>query len=118
MSKEIAFARLLRPFPIRRLEDGLYRVGAEAHSISQQVNELYRRHPGSPEEWREALDRLDMSLESLRARCGDARPLLAQMFESSDGDWRRGTEAALVMLKGLQLEAELDEVAGATPLAA
>lgn len=108
MSVAVQYGRLLRPFPVKRLADGLYHVQADASAIMATLDALQREPPGSPEEWVEALDGLDVLLASLSGRCGDARPLLDQMAQSAHADFQRAVDAMVMVLRGLQLSEGLE----------
>jgi hypothetical protein len=97
----LARARLIKPFPVKRLADALYHVQAEAHSIDQRLLRLQLDPPRLPEHWYGELEALTASLGSLEALCGDAVPVLGRMADQADGDWQRGLDVIVSMMRGL-----------------
>lgn len=106
----LRYARLLRPFPTKRLAEKLYYVQADAHAIERKLIEVLVNPPQTPERWRAELQALDDLLDSLTERCTEVRPVLARMVEQSDGDFERAVTAMLGILRGLA-QAPRDEVA-------
>jgi hypothetical protein len=100
----VQHSRLLRPFPLKRLADTLYHVQAEAQAINHALIRLQTDPPRLPEDWADELERLNVSLASLEARCADARPALGVMVDQADGDFRRAMSGLVAMVRGLQAQ--------------
>lgn len=94
-------ARLIRPFPTKRLHEVLYHVSQESAAIDKAVTRLLIDHPADAEAWRFEVYALMASLASLRARCGDAMPVLEQMAGNADADHRRAVDAMVLVLRGM-----------------
>lgn len=94
-------ARLIKPFPTRRLPEVLYHVSTESSSIDNAVIRLQINPPTDPGEWRFELDALDTALRSLSARCGDALPALEEMARTADADFSRAVSAMLAVIRGI-----------------
>jgi hypothetical protein len=95
-------SRLLRPFPVRRLHDRvLYQVLAEGNDLSRQVRALLIEPPATADEWRDALWRIGMSLETLADACDAAGSGVLELVDSADADHARAVEAMVCVLRGL-----------------
>lgn len=103
-STEVRYARLLRPFSTRRLQDALYHVLADSAAISHELERLLREPPTTPEPWTESLFRLADLLASLVERCEDAMPKVDRLAEDAPGDFRRAVTAMEHMIAGLRDE--------------
>jgi hypothetical protein len=100
-------SRLLRPFPVRRLHDRvLYQVLAEANTLRQQAEALLIDPPVAPEDWRDALWRIGMSLETLADVCDAAAPRVLEMVEQADADYARALDAMVCILRGVGADDE------------
>lgn len=103
-TQAVRYSRLIRPFPVKKLADALYHVEADAASISDTLQALYRDPPLTADDWVATLDRLDMLLRSLQARCGDAIPVLGDLVDRAEGDHERGVRALAAILKNMPRE--------------
>lgn len=102
--KFVEHSRLLRPFPLKRLADTLYHVQSEAQDINHTLLRLQADPPRLADDWVDELERLNVSLASLEARCADARPTLGVMVDQADGDFRRAVSGLVAMIRGLQAQ--------------
>lgn len=105
-SAELRHARLLRPFPTRRLSETLFHVYADAHAIEQAVTALLVDPPTTPERWVFEVGHIQILLTSLSERCLAALPALGVMIDSADGDFQRAVSAMEAVLRGLQAAPE------------
>lgn len=102
----LAYSRLVKPFPVRRLTDALYWVQADTASINQRLLRLQIDPPRQPDEWVAEVESLRLSLESLAGRCREAYPILGLMVDQAEGDYRRAVEGLVATIRGLQQQAE------------
>jgi hypothetical protein len=109
----VAYSRLVRPFPARRLRDSLYQTLAGAASIQHRADMLLMDPPVTVEDWVAALHEIGTQLETLADACDEALPRLARLVEQAPGDHRRGLDALVKMIRGLQ--AEVDQEAAEAP---
>jgi len=100
VSAHLEHARLLRPFPVRRLHRALYHVEADAAAVSKRLLRLMVDTPSLPEDWSGELHGLADELESLAERCLEARLDVVEMARGAEGDFQRATDAMLAILKG------------------
>jgi hypothetical protein len=100
----VQHSRLIRPFPLKRLAEVLYHAQAEAQSINHTLLRLQSDPPRLVDDWVDELERLNVSLASLEARCADARPALGVMVDQADGDFRRAVNGLVAMIRGLQAQ--------------
>lgn len=110
-SPEVRHARLLRPFPTRRLSETLYHVLADAHAVDKAVQGILVDPPMTPEAWVFELEHMRDLLGSLSARCGDAIPSLGLMVDSADADFQRAVSAMEAAMRGMQAFPPLRETA-------
>lgn len=101
-STELRYARLLKPFPTKRLADALYHVNAESAGISQELQRLLQNPPTTPEPWSDALWRLETALHLLIERCDEVLPVIVRMAEDAEPDFRRAVRAMEAILIGLR----------------
>jgi Cdc6-like AAA superfamily ATPase len=101
----VAYSRLVRPFPTRRLRDSLYQTLAGAASIQHRADMLLMDPPVTADEWTDALYEIGNLLETLADACDDALPMLKRLVEQAPGDHRRALDALVTMVRGLQAEA-------------
>jgi hypothetical protein len=101
----IAHSRLVRPFPTRKLRDSLYQTLAGAASIQHRADMLLMDPPISVNEWTSALHEIGCALETLADACDEALPKIARLVEQAPGDHRRGLDALIALVRGLQAEA-------------
>jgi hypothetical protein len=102
VSAEVSYARLLRPFPARRLRDVLWQVQANAAAVSTHVERLMIEPPASAEDCRFELDHLRGLLFTLAAACGEADPALGGLGCDADRAYRVAEDAVRVILEGLR----------------
>jgi hypothetical protein len=101
----VAYSRLVRPFPVRKLHDSLYQAMAGAASIRARADTLAMDPPVTVDEWTSALHEIGTQLETLADACDDTLPLIARLVEQAPGDHKRGLEALVRIVRGLQAEA-------------
>jgi hypothetical protein len=118
-STEMRHARLLQPFPTKRLADAIYQVTATATGIDQRVTRLLINPHVTVQAWCDELDAVRDELETLAEHCSMAFAKVGVIFDSADADWSRAIDAATAMLRGLAEEQPPpDEGAAPTELAA
>jgi len=95
-------SRLLRPFPIKRLQDRiLFQLLAQAGQIETEVQRLLSDPPSTPEPWVDSLHRIGAWVETLADLCDEAAPLLELLIEQADGDYRRAVDAMVAIIRGI-----------------
>lgn len=100
--REVRYARLVRPFPVRRLPDVLYHVLADSHAIEQAVQRLLVTPPASPEDWDREMQGIANSLWSLAGRCDDAGPQIEELAEQGEHSYETAVNAVAAMFRGMQ----------------
>lgn len=106
-SKEVQYARLMRPFPYKRLADALYHVSASAHLLDKELFKILTDPPTTPEAWCQALQRVDGLLMSLMDDAGEAREPIRGMYDAADSDFEVAVKAIQAIGRGLaELEAD------------
>lgn len=101
-SPEVRHARLLKPFPVKRLNDRvLYQLLSQAADIGHEAQRLLINPPTTPEPWCEALTSIGTKIETLADLCDDAAPLVELMMDSADGDFQRAVDAMAAMMRGM-----------------
>lgn len=100
-SQEVRYARLLRPFSPRRVNEALYHVMAESGSIYEAVQGLLIEPPTLPEQWVFEIAHIRDMLALLANRCADAEPLLRHIEDAADRDFQRAVDAQVAIMRGL-----------------
>jgi hypothetical protein len=101
VTAHLEHARLMRPFPVKRLTDALYHVQADAGQIAAVLVAVQTDPPRTPEAWVTELEHLLALLASLELRCRDAVPALEVLADQADADFERAVSAMLAILRGL-----------------
>jgi hypothetical protein len=107
-SAAVQYGRTIKPFPTKRLDELLYHVVADAMSVEGELRAILRDPPTLPEDWCQALQRVQGLLWSLEERIQDARPQLDDMHSDAERAYSVAVDAMLAMLRGLQATGEPD----------
>jgi hypothetical protein len=97
----LRFARLVKPFPIKRLPTVLHQVLAGAHVIDAKITRLLIDGVWSPEEWHAELDQIGVELYALAQACQQADAALDELHDQGDRDFEQAISAVAGMLRGL-----------------
>lgn len=100
-SVAVQYARLLKPFPTKRLERALWHVQAEAIDLERTLHQILVDPPVTPEDWRYQMDKIDGLLWSLVERCWEAKPRIELLARDADRAYDVTVRAAESMLAGL-----------------
>jgi hypothetical protein len=98
------YAKLVRPFPIRKLSDTLYFVGADAGVLAAMLTNAQIEPPQLADDWAELLWHMIDVLTSLGERAAAAIPVLEEMIDRADVEGERG-QAAIRAVLGLDAAA-------------
>lgn len=101
----VGYARLLRPFPAKRLADTLHQVQASGHVIDKRLMRLMLDPPATPELWRFELDMLAGDLHVLAEQCAEARTRVEVMAVDADRAFASAVDAMTLALRGAAAEA-------------
>ena len=101
MTEHIHMARLIKPFPVRRLADGLYQVNAGGNLIHQRLTGVLIDQPATKEAWCQELQAIKGMLMGLADACRDAEELVDELWDSADRDYEAGLRVVSSMLRGL-----------------
>ena len=101
-STEVRFARLLRPFPVKRLADTLYHVQAESNGIDSRLIKLLTDTPVRPETWKFELDQIAGDLWSLAQRCQEAQAAVEAMIDEADHQFETAVDALTAAMRGMR----------------
>lgn len=99
-SKLVGYARLLRPFPAKRLADTLHQVLATSGGLNQRLIRLQIDPPATPELWRFELDMIAGDLWSLADYCQEAQTRVEVMAVDADRAFASAVDAMAAMLRG------------------
>lgn len=105
----LRYARLLKPYPTKRLAKDLAKVKEYSSAVDRKLTELLISPPTLPREWRHELASLDEMLFLLGEQCELTHPGLIEMWEAAEADYERSVTAMVGILRGLA-QAPRDEV--------
>jgi len=105
-SIEVQFARLIQPFPLRRLSNILYPVQADAAALGLRLDRLLIDPPATPEDWRFELQTIATHLWSIADNARSAGPPLEGLMDRADADFEVALRAVRAMLSGLRVSDE------------
>ena len=97
----LRYARMVKPFPTRRLAEIIYYVEADAGLIHKLTLNAQVEPPTQPQLWRETLDHILDVLSSLSERIKEAEPKLVALYDQADNDYERSITAIVAIMRGL-----------------
>jgi hypothetical protein len=97
----LRYARMVKPFPTRRLAEILYYVEADAGLIHRLTVNAQVEPPTQPDLWRETLDHILEVLASLTERIEQATPLLNTLWDQADADYERSITALTAIMRAI-----------------
>lgn len=100
--REVQYARLLKPYPTKRLADGLYQLLATAHTLEHVLIEILIDPPATPEPWCQALQRLSGEAAVLEDCCRDAQAVIGELYDRADEQYEVAVAAMMSALKGMR----------------
>lgn len=101
-STEVRYARLLRPFPTKRLADALYRVEADGTALHHELFAVLTDPPTVVEQWCQRLQTLTGLLMSIEEESREARDVIRGMYDDADRTFSVALRAMESMLRGLR----------------
>jgi len=101
MTEHIHMARLIRPFPTRRLADGLHQVLGSGNWIHSRLTAVLIDPPATKEGWCQELQAIKGMLMTMADECQQAGALVDELFDSADRDYEAGLRVVSSMLRGL-----------------
>jgi hypothetical protein len=112
MTKHLQMARLVKPFPVRRLADGLHQVLGSGNWIHNRLMGVLLDPPATKEGWCQELQAIKGMLMTLEHECREAGVLVDGLFDSADRDYQIGITAVTAMLRGYGFGAEIPVTEG------
>jgi hypothetical protein len=109
VTEHLQMARLIKPFPTRRLADGLYQVEAGGNLIHQRLISVLRDPPGTPESWCMELQQLKGLLLVLADECHEAVARVDGFYDRADEDFASSVRAIRLMGLGFAAEVPVTE---------
>lgn len=100
-AEAVQYARLLRPFSVKRMAEALWYVEARAGGISNRKMELLVDPPVDAPTWSHELGRLKVELEVLAEQCEEAWHLLSDLERTAEADYARAIDAMTKVLHGI-----------------
>jgi hypothetical protein len=101
-STEVRFARLLRPFPTKRLADALYRIEADGTALHHELFAVLTDPPTAPETWCQRLQALTGLLMSIEEESRAARDVIRGMYDDADRAFDVAVRAVEAIMRGLR----------------
>jgi hypothetical protein len=105
-SQAVGYARLLRPFPTKRLADVLYRVDQDGAQLHNEMLKVLADPPGVPEAWCQVLQRLQGLLWEMEDEAREARAVLDEMYLDADRAFDVSVRAMECVLAGMRERGE------------
>lgn len=99
-SETLAYVRMIKPFPTRRLGEVLHQVLGTAALIDKLVVNAQIEPPRSADLWTETLFHIGDELELLQTLIDEAFPRLIQMIDEADHQYERSLSAVRALLAG------------------
>lgn len=100
-SEAVQYARLLRPFSIKRMDSALFHVEASAALINKRKLAMLVDPPVDAPTWAGELERLQGDLEVLAEQCEEAWEKLGLLIRSAPADYERAIDAMTKILHGI-----------------
>jgi hypothetical protein len=100
-SDSVRYARLVKPFPVGKLDDVLYHVLATAGSIGAAATRLQIAPPRTLDGWRQELDKMLDDLWLLRQYAHDAELPMEELQYEGERSYETAIQAVQAMLRGL-----------------
>lgn len=105
-SQAVAYSRLLKPFPVKRLADVLYRVDQDGAALHSELFKVLADPPGVPEAFCQVLQRLQGLLMELEDEAREARAVLEEMYLDADRAFEVSVRAMECVLVGMRERGE------------
>jgi hypothetical protein len=94
------YARMIKPFPTRRLAEALYHVEADVGLIHRLATNAQIQPPTTPDVWYETLEHILECLWSLELRIKEAVPMIVALQDTADVDYERSISAITAIMRG------------------
>jgi hypothetical protein len=99
-SETMAYVRMIRPFPTRRLAEVLHQVLGTAALIDKLVVNAQIEPPRSPDVWTETLSHILTELDLMHDIIEEAVPQITVMVDEADHVYERSLSAVRALLAG------------------
>lgn len=100
-AEAVQYARLLRPFSVKKMDTALFHVEASAALINNLKMALLVDPPVDAPTWSHELGRLKVELEILAEQCEEAWHLLGDLERTAEADYSRAIDAMTKVLQGI-----------------
>lgn len=101
-SETMAYVRMIRPFPTRRLNEAMHQVLGTAALIDKLVTNAQIEPPRTAELWTETLFYILDELDLMHDLIEEAVPRLIQMIDEADFQYERSLSAVRALLVGVE----------------
>lgn len=98
----MAYVRMIRPFPTRRLAEVLHQVLGTAALIDKLATNAQIEPPRTADLWVETLFHIGDELELLKQMIDEVFPRLTQMLDEADFQYERSISAVRALLAGVE----------------
>lgn len=97
----MAYVRMIRPFPTRRLSEVLHQFSGTAAIIDRLVMNAQIEPPRSADLWVETLAHILDELDLMHDVIEEAMPRIVQMVDEADYQYERSLSAVRALLTGV-----------------
>ena len=96
----MAYVRMIKPFPTRRLNEVMHQVLGTAGLIDKLVTNAQIEPPRTADLWLETLFHIGDELDLLKDLIDEVFPRLTQMIDEADFQYERSLSAVRALLAG------------------
>jgi pyruvate/2-oxoacid:ferredoxin oxidoreductase alpha subunit len=96
----MAYVRMIRPFPTRRLGEVLHQVSGTMALVDRLVSNSQLEPPRTADLWTETLFHIIDELDLMHDLIEEAMPRLVQMVDEADRHYERSLSAVRALLTG------------------
>jgi pyruvate/2-oxoacid:ferredoxin oxidoreductase alpha subunit len=97
----MAYVRMIRPFPTRRLGEVLHQVSGTMALIERLVSNAQVEPPRTADLWTDTLLHVIDELDLMHDLIEEAMPRLTQMIDEADRHYERSLSAVRALLSGV-----------------